>query len=266
MLSIITFLLLNPVTSISRTLHPGRWAEWLEGVEGVHPCALEWVYPGPDMHMLHELPPLEEGKIRIFQDGEAVSVLKEMVDHFFMQKFAGPFPESVTHINGDLLQYLPLFCISKADSTPQVPKNRVIINAAYKHPWSAEQISTLLNWDFTSDEDFQKFKTSLFMRSLNDNLVGLDVSFSNIKDIIKGLYRFKLLWKMDMVKGYRNLIRNPRSFKYTGMWIKIKHPLTGKVIGFKALDHTVSMGVKNSPAWFEGLVQSFTKATIVKCL
>ena len=265
MISIITFLLVNPVVNISRTLHPDRWAAWLEGVEGVHPCALEWIYPGPDMELLKDLPPLPEDKIRVFKDGEAVSVLKEMVDHFFMHKFAGPFPEHVTHINGDLLQYLPLFCVGKQDSTPLIPKNRVIINAAYQHPWSAEQVNELLNWDFTSDEDFHKFKNSFLMRSLNDNLVGLEVSFSSISDIIKGLYRSKVLWKLDLVKGYRNLIRNPKSFKYTGMWIKIRHPISGKILGFKALDPTVCMGIKNSPAWFEGCIQSFTKATIARC-
>ena len=109
------------------------------------------------MDVLQEMPHLPESEIWVFKEGQTVSVLKEMVDHFFMHKFAGPFPEHVTHINGDLLQNISFFCVGKKDSTILNPKNRVIINAAYEHSWSADQVNKLLNWDFTTDKNFETF-------------------------------------------------------------------------------------------------------------
>ena len=44
--------------------------------------------------------------------------------------------------------------------------------------------------------------------------------------------------------------------------IRFKHPVTEKVLAFKAVNLTVSMGLANSPHWFESLIQGFTRAVI----
>ena len=144
-----------------------------------------------------------------------------------------------------------MFTIPKADSTPEVPKNRVLLNAAAEHPqpWPQATITKVLDWDLTNDAEFHEFKRSFFIKTLNDNMVKREVAFTSIHDIIKGLYRTKLLWKMDLQKGYRVLLRNREtSWHHTGMRIRFRHPLSGKVFEFKAIDLSTTMGLKNSPA------------------
>ena len=103
-----------------------------------------------------------------------------------------------------------MFTIPKGDSTPEEPKNRVLLNAAKEHPfpWPKATIEKVMSWDFTNDDDFHVFKKTFFIKTLNDNMVKKDISFTSIKDIIKGLYRTKLLWKMDLQKGYRVMLRD----------------------------------------------------------
>ena len=64
----------------------------LSGVDDIPAYTQEYIYPGPQMFMKTTLANLDPTKFRVFKDGEAVSVLKEFVDHFFMKKFAGPWP------------------------------------------------------------------------------------------------------------------------------------------------------------------------------
>ena len=112
-----------------------------------------------------------------------------------MGRFAGPFPPWVETLNGRRINFLPMFTIPKADSTPEVPKNRVLLNAAKEHPfpWPTATINKVMSWDFTNDEDFHTFKQTFFIKTLNDNMVKRDISFTSIKEIIYGLYRTKLL-------------------------------------------------------------------------
>ena len=90
-----------------------------------------------------------------------------------------------------------MFTIPKADSTPTNPKNRVLLNAAYVHPepWSVQDWDYIMNFNFedSSTEDWEKFKNTLLIRTLNECLEDRNVKFTSIKDIIKGLYRVKLL-------------------------------------------------------------------------
>ena len=48
-----------------------------------------------------------------------------------------------------------MFTIPKADSTPAHPKNRVLLNAAYKHPdpWSVEDWDFIMGFDFENSSD-----------------------------------------------------------------------------------------------------------------
>lgn len=68
---------------------------FFNGVPDIHPQALDWVFPGPDLELKKELPNLDPENVRdfqVFEGDKAVSVLKELVDHFLMRKFLGPFP------------------------------------------------------------------------------------------------------------------------------------------------------------------------------
>ena len=243
-----------------------RWKHYFDIVPNIDPRALSYVLPGPDWESYTtDMVPLDEHKFKIFEDGEAVSVLKEFLDHFYMGRFAGPFPAWVKTMNGKKINFLPNFCLPKIDTTLLNPKNRVLLNAAKEHPfpWPTATITKVMSWDTTSDAEFREFKESFFIKTLNDNMVKRDVAFTSIKDIILGLYRTKLLWKLDLQKGYRVMLRNREtSWHHTGMMIRFRHPLSQKVLEFKAINVTVSMGLKNSPSWFETLIQSFTKAVI----
>ena len=177
----------------------------------MHKSLLEWIYPGPGLKLLKQPPPLLGNQVRIFEDGQAVSVLKELVDHWLMRKFAGPFGWQVTHINHRKLQYLPIFCVPKDDGTIEDPKNRVILNAAHVHSLSAEELDFLEKLDLSNDSDFKAFKNTVFLRSLNDNLADMKISFTRIHEIIEGIYKSKLLFKMDLSKGFRNIVRKEDS-------------------------------------------------------
>ena len=96
--------MLNPVSHVPRPLKLARWTKFLNGVPGINPEVLEYVFPGPGMEFLINLPPMNTSKYRIFELGEAVSVLKCLVDHWILQRFAGPFPHWVTHLNGESMK------------------------------------------------------------------------------------------------------------------------------------------------------------------
>ena len=59
-------------------------SNFLRGVDGIHPEVEDFLYPGPDFPLIRELPNLDTSDtkaFKVFKDAEAVSVLKELVDH-----------------------------------------------------------------------------------------------------------------------------------------------------------------------------------------
>ena len=177
-----------------------RMSNFMENVPGVHPQVKEFLYPGPDFPLIRELPNLDvtdPAAFKIFEGPEAVSVLKEFIDHWILGKFLGPYPPWVRTLYGKPIKWVPMFTIPKADSTPSNPKNRVLLNAAYKHPdpWSVEDWNYIMNFNFNDagDAEWATFKNTLLIRTLNECLEDRKVEFNSIKDIIKGLYRVKLL-------------------------------------------------------------------------
>ena len=78
----------KPVTNIPRPLKPENWKKFLENVDGINPEVLQYVYPGPDIEFLTELEPMDTSKFKIFELGEAVTVLKALVNHWIIKRFA----------------------------------------------------------------------------------------------------------------------------------------------------------------------------------
>ena len=69
-------------------------SKFLKDVPGVAPQVEDFLYPGPDFPLIRELPTLDTSDpkaFRTFEGPEAVSVLKEFVDHWLLGKFLGPF-------------------------------------------------------------------------------------------------------------------------------------------------------------------------------
>ena len=242
----------NPVVHIPRPLKPAAWKRFLENVPGINPEVLQYVYPGPDLEFITQLEIMDVSKFRVFELGEAVAVLKVLVDHWILKRFAGPYPFWVTHLNGERMDYCPMFCVPKPGDSPTTPKKRCIFNAAATHPLpvSKQVMDRVMSHDFANDRDFRNFQNSRFIRTLNQNLIKKEVSFTRVSDIVRGLYRCKLIWKLDLSRGFRHIIRRKRSWRYTCMTIRIRHPVTGDILEFKTVDVTASMGISNSPAWF----------------
>ena len=138
----------NPVAHVPRPLKLARWTKFIKNVPGINPEVLKYVYPGPGMEFDINLPQMNTSKYRIFQLGEAVSVLKCLVDHWILQRFAGPFPHWVSHLNGESMEFQPMFCIPKDGSSVVNPKNRVLLNCAATHPlpFTKEQIDFVSNF------------------------------------------------------------------------------------------------------------------------
>ena len=65
--------------------------------------------------------------------------------------------------------------------------------------------------DLMDSDGFEAFKKQAVIQTLNQNMQDREVSFTKIKDIILGLYKTKLLWKMDLEKGYRHQTRHENS-------------------------------------------------------
>ena len=85
--------MVQPLEKTGRVLSREHLANFFEGVTDIHPEALTFAYPGPKIPLIKELPNLDPEDVRafkVFKEGEAVSVLKEMVDHWLMGKFTGP--------------------------------------------------------------------------------------------------------------------------------------------------------------------------------
>ena len=69
-------------------------SNFLQDVPGVAPQVEDLLYPGPDFPLIRELPVLDTSDtkaFKIFEGPEAVSVLKELIDHYLLGKFLGPF-------------------------------------------------------------------------------------------------------------------------------------------------------------------------------
>ena len=88
------------------------------------------------------------------------------------------------------------------------------------------------------------------------------VKYTAIRDIIKGLYKCKLIHKLDLAKGFRHMCTAPSTWRYKCMFFRIKHPFTGEILAFSVCDAHISMGLKLSPAWFEDVIQSVTKGIL----
>ena len=100
----------------------------------------------------------------------------------------------------------------------QFPKFRVLLNAATPHflavewfPYIDSEVQDVLGRDFDGSQDFNLFKDSVFIRTLNENMSKRDIHFTRIKDIIRGLYRCRLLFKLDLQKGFRHILRHEDS-------------------------------------------------------
>ena len=81
---VLTYFLMNPILTPGRQLDFAAWKVFLAGVPGVHKEATNWVYPGPDFPLKRELPNLDtsdSSAFKVFEDQEAVTVLKEFIDH-----------------------------------------------------------------------------------------------------------------------------------------------------------------------------------------
>ena len=88
------------------------------------------------------------------------------------------------------------------------------------------------------------------------------VKYTSIRGIIKGLYKCKLIHKLDLAKGFRHMCTAPSTWRYKCMFFRIKHPFTGEILAFSVCDAHISMGLKLSPAWFEDVIQSVTKGIL----
>ena len=109
---------------------------------------------------------MDSYSFKIWEDpGEICALLKELIDNILLDKFFGPFPEEVTHLNGERMVYLPVFTIEKGDHIPKVPKYRVLLNAAKKHrhtlwtgPENVDELpEKVKRIDFGSDIEFHRF-------------------------------------------------------------------------------------------------------------
>ena len=224
--NLLFFALLNPLLSPIRTLNRKMWELFLAKV----PLAIQkrnrilnWIYPGPSLDFIADVPSIKPEDQECFSGYKAIAVLKEFLDHYFMGKFLGPFPAWVKSINGNPIRLITTFIIQKQDTTLVRPKNRVLINCSEKLPaWRSFQPSP-------TDPDFQFWRKSKVVRTFNDALIKFSCNFTSAREIIKGLFSCKLIWKADMWKGFRTVVRNLASFSDTGMLIKVIHPITMEV-------------------------------------
>ena len=100
----------------------------------------------------------------------------------------------------------------------QFPKFRVLLNAATPHspaveyfPYTESEVQDVLGREFDGSLEYNLFKDSVFIRTLNENMAKRDIHFTRIKDIIRGLYRCRLLFKLDLQKGFMHILRHEDS-------------------------------------------------------
>ena len=148
---------------------------------------LSWVYPGPEFKQIVVTPGINFEDQKIFEKWDAIPVLKEYLDHYFLGKFLGPWPKWVKTIDGQPINIIRTFVIRKADWCIQNPKCRVLINASEEYSnWQDFQPSD-------SDPDFIKFRNSKPIKSFNDALIKITCSLPGARAVIRKLYVCKLL-------------------------------------------------------------------------
>lgn len=62
-----------------------------------------------------------------------LAVLREFLAHYWLGKFAGPFPKHVKTVNSQIIRFIRTFTIKKYDSSMIKPKDRVLINASEEY-------------------------------------------------------------------------------------------------------------------------------------
>ena len=251
------YALLNPIVTPKRTLRRDLFENLLDGVPGIQKdYILDLVYPGPGLDTIIDFPGIKCKDQDIFEGAQALAILKEFLEHFYMGKFLGPFPSWVKSFNGLPLSFVRTFVIKKGDYTPENPKFRVLINASEELPhWQSFQ---------PEDQSYLKFTNNRPIKSLNDAIIAKTCSLPRAKDIIAGLYKCKLIWKLDLAKAFRHLILEINSWRKADMMTRLKHPYTGELWEVVWACASVSMGCKNSPCEFQHLFSAFVKAAIFK--
>jgi len=93
--------------------------------------------------------------------------------------------------------YSPLFTLEKADSTPANPLYRTIFNAAKPRPRTRFQ-QDVLDGMYDDHPKFLEFMELAAIRTLNDNMLKMDIKLQSVKEIIRGIYLHDYFWKADL--------------------------------------------------------------------
>ena len=94
------------------------------------------------------------------------------------------------------------------------------------------------------------FENEDFIRTMNQNMQAVGIRLDLVQDVIRGLYRCKFLWKLDLHKGYRHLLRASSDWPLTSMFIRVRHPISGQLVQFSVIDPTMCMGLRCSGGVF----------------
>ena len=167
---------------------------------------MRYVSDGFRFELKEDLQPLDRNEFRVFEGIQAYYILKEVVTNLKLGKFLGVFPPECTEFRGRPMLYCPLFPIEKGDSTAANPKFRVIFNAAAEQGLSRRQ-QAIMNNRFISQSHYDEFVKEPFIKTFNENMQSIGIRLDLVHSVIQGLYKCKLLWGLDLHKGYRHLIR-----------------------------------------------------------
>ena len=118
--NILYFALINPLVTPVRTMSRAVWENFLSRMPMPNMernRILNWIYPGPSLDFITEVPSIDPKDQRCFENEKAVSVLKEFLDHYLMGKFLGPFPPWVKTLNNIPIRLISTFTLKKQDST-----------------------------------------------------------------------------------------------------------------------------------------------------
>ena len=159
--------------------------------------AVPIVRDGASMDFMMEITNFDTSTFRIFKGEEAFAVLDVMVEHFMAGKFLGPFRPDLKDWMGKPFIYNPLFTLEKKDSTPGAPLYRTIFNAAKPRPRTKFQ-QDVLDGMYDDHPDFIEFMNLAGIRSLNDNMIKMDIKLQSVKEIIRGIYLHDYFWKADL--------------------------------------------------------------------
>ena len=247
----------DPRHSAVRTFRRDRWEAFLKDVPlDNKEQVLDWIFPGPKFDLLCEFPGIDPKNQKVFEGSEAVDVLKEFLDNYYLGKFLGPFPGWVKTLDQKALIFIRTFIIKKTDSSAKKPKNRVLLNASEELDY----------WEHFQpdprDPDFVRFRNSKPIKTWNDALIKYSCSLPAARSIIEGFYKTKLIFKMDCLKGFRHLVRSKSDWHKSAVSLKVGHPDTGEIWETVFVETDVFMGASNSPCTFHTVIASFVKGMI----